>query len=112
MPKLTAATTLAVGCYQNMYYNSPNNNVIETPESYLLPAEDLVENCYAQMFYGCASNGFNKITCLAVNGIGSNNSTNQWMRRANASGTFTKAASASWTTNYDGTNGWTVINAT
>ena len=111
MPPLTAATTLAVGCCQNMYYNSPNNTVIKTPESYLLPAENLVQDCYRQMFLGCKSSGFNKITCLAINGINISNSTKDFLYYTN-SGTFTKASSAYWESGRNGTNGWTVINAT
>lgn len=45
------ATTLAGGCYMNMFQNCSS---LETAPS-ILPAITLAENCYSYMFYGCGS---------------------------------------------------------
>ena len=45
------ATTLASGCYRNMFYNC--KSLTAAPS--ILPATTLVDNCYAYMFYGCSS---------------------------------------------------------
>lgn len=107
-PSLSAATTLAVGCCQNMYYNSPNNTSFSVAESYFLPATTLVQDCYRQMFYGCSN--FNKITCLATSGINTNNSTNNWLTNTSSSGTFTRTAGVSWPTSNNGRKSWTLVN--
>lgn len=106
-PSLTAATTLAVGCYFNMFYNQTANTAFTVNESYFLPAETLVQDCYRQMFFNCRN--LNKVTSLATSGINTNNSTANWLKNVAASGTFTKASSASWPTNTSGIpSGWTV----
>lgn len=106
-PSLTAATTLAVGCYFNMFYNQTANTAFTVSESYFLPAETLVQDCYRQMFYNCSN--LDKVTSLATSGINTNNSTANWLGNVAASGTFTKASSASWPTSTSGIpNGWTV----
>lgn len=109
-PSLSAATTLAVGCCQNMYYNSPSNTSFSVEESYFLPATTLVQDCYRQMFYGCSH--FNKITCLATSGINTNNSTNIWLASTSSSGTFTRTAGVSWPTGNSGHKSWTLVNYT
>lgn len=106
-PSLTAATTLAVGCYFNMFYNQAANTAFTVSESYFLPAETLVQDCYRQMFYNCRN--LDKVTSLATSGINTNNSTANWLGNVAASGTFTKASSASWPTSTSGIpSGWTV----
>lgn len=106
-PSLTAATTLAVGCYFNMFYNQTANTAFTVNESYFLPAETLVQDCYRQMFFNCRN--LDKVTSLATSGINTNNSTTNWLGNVAASGTFTKASSASWPTNTNGIpSGWTV----
>ena len=106
-PSLTAATTLAVGCYFNMFYNQTANTAFTVSESYFLPAETLVQDCYRQMFFNCRN--LDKVTSLATSGINTNNSTANWLGNVAASGTFTKASSASWPTSTSGIpSGWTV----
>lgn len=106
-PSLTAATTLAVGCYFNMFYNQTANTAFTVNESYFLPAETLVQDCYRQMFFNCRN--LDKVTSLATSGINTNNSTANWLGNVAASGTFTKASSASWPTSTSGIpSGWTV----
>ena len=106
-PSLTAATTLAVGCYFNMFYNQTANTAFTVSESYFLPAETLVQDCYRQMFYNCRN--LDKVTSLATSGINTNNSTANWLGNVAASGTFTKASSASWPTSTSGIpSAWTV----
>ena len=74
----------------------------------LLPATSLLPQCYCGMFNGCTS--LNSVTCLATTNITSSNC-NEWLKDVAASGTFTKAANASWsTTGQNGIpNGWTVV---
>ena len=106
LPSLSAATTLAVGCCQNMYYNSPTNLRISVQESYLLPATILVQDCYRQMFYGCGN--LDKITCLATNRSASN-CTNNWLVGVSSVGTFTRASGVSWPTGNSGVpSNWTL----
>lgn len=109
-PSLSAATTLDVGCCQNMYYNNPNNSSFSVEESYFLPATTLVQDCYRQMFFGCSN--FNKITCLATSGINTNNSTNNWLTNTSSSGTFTRTAGVSWPSGNSGRKLWTLVNYT
>ena len=44
------ATTLAIACYKNMFYNCTSLTTV--PE---LPATTLANNCYEKMFYNCTS---------------------------------------------------------
>ena len=44
------ATTLATGCYNNMFYGCSS---LTAPS--ILPATTLASNCYGSMFYGCSS---------------------------------------------------------
>ena len=106
-PSLTAATTLAVGCYFNMFYCYPSSSSLIVSESYFLPATTLVQDCYRQMFYG--RSGFNKITCLATSGINTNNSTNNWLTNTASSGTFTRAPGVYWPTGNNGRKNWTLV---
>lgn len=45
------ATTLAEGCYQNMFYGC--NSLTSAPQ--ILPATTLAMQCYDSMFHGCSS---------------------------------------------------------
>ena len=99
------ATTLANYCYYEMFKGC--TGLTTAPE---LPATSLVNNCYYEMFRGCSS--LSSITCLATSGINENNSTTNWLNGVAATGTFTKAASASWPADASGIpSGWTVENA-
>ena len=115
---LLPATTLAPSCYDGMFRSS---GITQAP---ILPAPELVKNCYAQMFTGCKK--LNSVTCLATSGIHTetegNHSTYLWLQDAGtqASGVklFYKASSVPvgsgtsgqyWPTDYSGIpSGWTV----
>ena len=102
---LIPATTLTEACYQAMFRNC--SNLTAAPE---LPATDLVQYCYKSMFENCAS--LTSVKCLATSGINTNQSTYYWLSGVSATGTFTKAASATWPTSSSGIpSGWTVVNA-
>lgn len=103
------ATTLAEGCYQNMFLNC--KSITTAP---ILPATTLTAHCYQAMFRGCSS--LNNVTCLATD-ISAQYCTTGWMGSVSgtvASGTFTKAASMNdWTTGENGIpNVWTVVDYT
>lgn len=122
------ATTLAVHCYELMFSNC--TSLTAAPE---LPALNLVSYCYYNMFFGCTSlttapelpattlaehcyeymfgNCVNLtyIKCLATD-KSAYNCTAGWVSNVASSGTFVKAANATWTTGSSGIpNGWTVI---
>ena len=102
---LMPATTLTEACYQAMFRNC--SNLTAAPE---LPATTLVQYCYKSMFENCAS--LTSVKCLATSGINTNQSTYSWLSGVSATGTFTKAASATWPTSSSGIpSGWTVVNA-
>ena len=133
-PKILPATTLAYGCYEQMFYGC--TSLTAAPE---LPATTLAGNCYAYMFQGCTSlttapdllasnvsdfdmcytgmfNGcssLNYIKCLATGSLGGSYCTMYWTTDVAASGTFVKAASMTdWPDGGDGIpTGWTVVNA-
>lgn len=96
-------TSLGKQCYWYMLQNC--TSLTTAP---LLPATSLLPQCYCGMFNGCTS--LNSVTCLATTNITSSNC-NEWLKDVAASGTFTKAANASWsTTGQNGIpNGWTVV---
>lgn len=96
------ATTLGHTCYNSMFRNCLN---LDTAPK--LPALNLTQTCYYRMFYGCTN--LNSITCLATV-IAAYNSTTEWLSGVASSGTFVKAANATWTTGDSGIpEGWTVI---
>ena len=102
-PPVLPATTMANYCYSNMFNGCTSLTTAPT-----LPAPALVKNCYDGMFRDCGQ--LNSITCLATSGIDSNYSTRNWMMNVASSGTFTKAAGASWPTGPSGIpTGWTVV---
>ena len=103
---LLPATTLTQYCYEVMF--SGCSSLTAAPE---LPATTLVKGCYERMFKGCAS--LTSVKCLATSGIDTNSSTYNWLDGVSATGTFTKAASATtWPTSNSGIpSGWTVVNA-
>ena len=125
------ATTLATGCYTDMFYGC--TSLTTAPE---LPATKLAASCYRYMFQGCTSlttspelpatnlaffcynsmfqgcRNLNYIKCLATN-LGLMLSTDNWVRNVAPTGTFVKAAGMTkWTTGNNGIpSGWTVIDA-
>ena len=95
------ATTLVDGCYENMFLYC--TNLQYAPE---LPASVLVKYCYYYMFYECNSLG--NIKCLATN-ISAQNSTTNWVKNVNSSGTFIKTSGVTWESGNNGIpSGWTV----
>lgn len=124
------ATTLTDYCYQSMFNGC--TSLTSAPE---LPATVMKQYCYAYMFYGCTSlttapvlpattlvnycyfnifsncTSLNNVTCLATS-ISANCATRYWLLSVASNGTFTKAASATWPSGYDGIpEGWTVQDA-
>ena len=96
------ATALSDSCYGAMFYGC---ELLTTASE--LPATTLTEWCYAYMFLGCAS--LNYIKCLATD-ISANSCTLDWVSGVASSGTFIKAASASWARGTSSIpSGWTVV---
>ena len=94
------ATTLDTYCYAGMFHGC--THLTKAPE---LPATTLVQSCYNQMFEGCSSLG--SVTCLATSGMGEKN-TNNWLKDVSATGTFTAAPEANWSSGTIGIpSGWT-----
>lgn len=83
------ATTLADHCYDTMF--SACSQLTDAPE---LRATTLVSYCYYQMFHTCSA--LTEIRCRATGGIGANNSTTDWVKNINTTGTFYRAEGASW----------------
>ena len=125
---MLSATALTNGCYDSMFngcsklttapelpatklasrcYNSMFRYCTSLTTAPMLPATTLAVNCYQSMFDGCSK--LNSITCLATSNINSANC-RYWVRGVASSGTFTKAASATWSTGNNGrpTN-WTLV---
>lgn len=104
VPKgLLSATTLAERCYQQMFQGC--TIITQVPD---LPAGTLVTYCYSEMFRDCKA--LRNITCLATQGFGDNNSTNNWVNGIGGNGTFTKKNGVTWPNGNNGIpNGWTVV---
>lgn len=103
-PSILPATTLATGCYRIMFMNC--TSLTTAP---VLPATTLADDCYDSMFYNCTS--LNSVTCYATN-ISASNCTKEWLLSVSSTGTFTKAAGASWPSGSNGIpSGWTVVEA-
>lgn len=97
-------TTLAEGCYIQMFMDC--TSLTTAP---VLPATTLTEWCYYQMFINCSN--LASITCLATNKSASL-CTREWVKGVASTGTFVKAANASWATGDSGIpDNWTVQNA-
>ena len=100
------ATTLVRNCYSQMFFNC--TSLTTAPE---LPADTLEQECYNNMFNGCTS--LNYIKCLAINRAFAENCTLGWLNKVAATGTFVKAATASWNIGERGVpGGWTIVDAT
>ena len=99
------ATTLKEGCYQSMFNGAL---FVESP---VLEAQTLVKQCYQEMFRNCKS--LSKITCLATD-MSASNCLKQWVESVASSGTFFKAASATWPAAGVSSipSGWTVTDYT
>ena len=102
------ATELDNNCYRQMFYHCT-----ALTASPVLPATQLVSRCYQQMFYNCSK--LATVTCLATSGIGSSNSTTNWLGSAGTEVEDTKtvytSSSASWSMNNNGIPvGWERVN--
>ena len=96
------ATTVVNSCYSNMF-----TNCTSLTTSPVLPATTLAISCYYYMFSGCIS--LNTVKCLATDRSASS-ATSSWLSGVSSTGTFYKAAGATWPTgNYGIPSGWTVV---
>ena len=99
---MLSATALTRGCYGYMFQGC--RKMTTAP---MLPAPTLTTNCYQHMFDRCSK--LNSIPCLATSNINSKNCS-YWVKGVASSGTFTKAASATWPTGDDGSpTNWTLV---
>ena len=99
------ATTLAEGCYRSLFNGCTS---LTTAPDLLAPT--LVSYCYAYLFNACTS--LNSVKCTATSGVGSNNSTAEWLWNVSPTGTFTKESGVTWETGTSGIpSGWTVVNS-
>ena len=127
---LLPATRLTTGCYASMFegcsgitqapvlpavsltrecYYTMFKNCTSLTQAPALHAITLTRECYYSMFSGCTS--LNKVTCYATSGINTNGSTSYWLSGVSSTGTFTKAAGATWPSGVNGIpSGWTVVN--
>ena len=73
----------------------------------VLPATELVDSCYFNMFDGCGN--LEALICLATT-INGTDCTKEWLYGVNNSGTFTKAMGATcWSSGSNGIPyGWSV----
>lgn len=128
---LLPATTLADGCYEQMFYGCTGLTV--APD---LPATEMKSNCYMYMFYGCTNlttapdllaptlaegcydhmfsgcTNLNYVKCLATD-VSAQYCLYKWLEGVSATGTFVKASGANWSeADANGSNGypsgWTV----
>ena len=101
-PPELPATTLAEGCYRSLFNGCTS---LTTAPDLLAPT--LVSYCYAYLFNACTS--LNSVKCTATSGVGSNNSTAEWLWNVSPTGTFTKESGVTWETGVSGIpSGWTV----
>ena len=98
------ATTLANECCASMFQGC--TSLKTAPE---LRATTLVGGCYAMMFLGCEK--LSSITMLATEGLDIFGVLSGWVKDVAASGTLTKAATATLPDGKDGIpTGWDVVN--
>ena len=104
-PSILPATTLTPYCYRDMFYNC--SGLTTAPE---LPAPILAQNCYSNMFSGCRN--INNIKCLAID-TSASDCTNNWVYYVASTGTFVKSPNAqTWPVGESGIpRNWTVIDA-
>ena len=105
--KLISPSTVGANSYREMF--AGQKMMVKSP---CLPAENLEQACYFEMFSGCTA--LKEITCLATYIPQNLGSTTDWVKGVPSGGTFKKAASMTgWTTGTSGIpSGWTVIDAT
>ena len=95
------ATTLASNCYMNMFRGC--TGLTSAPE---LPATTLASNCYRSMFYGCTG-----ISLIKAHFTAWGTQTGTWVSNVSSTGTFYKpsALPVEYGTSKIPT-GWTVVN--
>ena len=95
------ATTLAVWCYGYMFQFT---KITHSPDLY---ADQLQENCYRGMFYGCGNLKY--IKCRAANNV-STTCLQDWVQGVASNGRFVRRSGTNiWPTGTSGIpNGWTV----
>lgn len=100
-PKLPA-TTLATECYREMFRG--NSSLVNAPA---LPAPILTDYCYYHMFY---NSGVQNVTCLAED-RSADSCTTGWLYGVPRGGVLTKKAGVYWPINNTGgiPAGWTSI---
>lgn len=99
------ATTLSPNCYRNMFNGCTS---LTTAPDLLAPT--LVSYCYSYMFNACTS--LNSVKCTATSGVGSNNSTIEWLWNVPSTGTFTKKSGVTWESGISGIpSNWTIVNS-
>lgn len=102
-PSILPAMNLEQYCYRDMFRGC--SALVEAP---VLPATTLKAYCYSYMYYYCSA--LTKITALFPT-LTPSTATNTWVTGVAKTGTFIKAANATWTTS--GANGvpsgWTII---
>ena len=98
------ATTMAKFCYYGMF-----QGCTKLTTGPALPATTLADFCYAHMYEECRN--LNHVICLATNKSASD-CTTDWLYKVSSTGTFTKAAGATWSRGTSGIpSGWTVQDA-
>ena len=94
------ATTLANYCYYSMFEGCTRLTIAPN-----LPATNLISYCYNRMFYGCTS--LISINAGFIKWV--SNSTNNWVDKVAASGTFTKSSNLKIKNGVSYIpNGWTI----
>ena len=97
------ALVLARGCYNSMFEGCVN--ITKAP---ILPARTIYMGTYANMFARCSNLSY--IKCLA-NNFAETLTMSNWVNGVASTGTFIKAAGATWSTGTSGIpTGWTVQN--
>ena len=110
---LTAAPVLPATQLAEYCYYQMFSNCSNLAASPVLPATQLAEYCYCQMFTDCSK--LATVTCLATSGINQNNSTSMWLIDAGSdvqgTKTFNAVSTAEWPSGDNGIpTGWTRVN--
>lgn len=96
------ATKLTKACYQMMF--SKCTNLTTAP---VLPATTLADYCYCYMFRECSNLKY--VKCLAID-MDAEQCTYNMFEKVWSTGTFVKAAGATWSRGYSGIpSGWTIM---
>lgn len=104
-PPQLPATEMKPNCYRSLFNGC--TSLTTAPDLF---APTLVSYCYAYLFNACTS--LNSVKCTATSGVGSNNSTAEWLWNVSPTGTFTKESGVTWETGVSGIpSGWTVVNS-